>query len=373
MLARFWGVRGSIPVANTGFLKYGGSTSCLEVRTLSGQTIVFDAGTGIRALGSRLVQETPAGGHRILLFLTHYHWDHIQGLPFFEPMYAPGNIIYMHGFKSERVSVERALGDQMANPFFPVDPSVMRATRNYYNISEETLQFGSACLTSRALNHPQGALGYRLEDGGRVLVYATDHEHGDPTGDRNVRALAENADVFIYDSQYTPEEYPQKKGWGHSTWEEGVRIAQEMGVKELVLFHHDPDHDDFAMDSILRDARQHFPSTHAAFRGMEIDLASFSDEITHYARVEKRFNTRHHIPLMMAMHTENREDLTKIEDLSLDGIYFLADAPLEPGTKVKLEIDLSPTNGGDGKIRGLARVVRCERIGDKVGIAVTFR
>ena len=376
MLVRFWGVRGSTPTPTTANVKYGGNTSCLEVHTSGGQLLIFDAGSGIRGLGRRLLQETPPEGHRIMLFLTHYHWDHIQGFPFFEPMYVPQNFVYLHGFRSENASVERALGEQMANPYFPIDMSVMRATRNFYTIGEETLQVGDARLTTRFLNHPQGCLGYRIEDGDRVLVYATDNEHGHELYDRNIRALSENADVLIYDAQYTPEEYKSKVGWGHSTWEHGIRIAKEVGVKELILFHHDPDHSDFLVDSMVEEARRDFPNVHAAMEGMEIDLARFSPEVAYQTGFEKRYNIRHHVPLPLAVRMRDvatREEYTLVENISLDGAYFFANHPLETGKQLDVEIELSPQKGHEGKITASARVVRCERIGDKAGIGITFR
>jgi phosphoribosyl 1,2-cyclic phosphodiesterase len=377
MLVRFWGVRGSTPTPTSGNLKYGGNTPCLEVRTTGGQLIILDAGSGIRALGRQLLQETPPDGHRIMLFLTHYHWDHIQGFPFFEPMYAPQNHVYVHGFDTQWGPVERALGEQMANPFFPVGMSVMRAGRDFYTIAEETLQIGDAKVTTLSLNHPQGCLGYRIEDERGILVYATDNEHGDPKGDANIRRLAEYADVLIYDAQYTPEEYEKSKvGWGHSTWEQGVRIAKEVGAKELILFHHDPDHSDYFIDTMVRDARQQFPNVHAAREGMEIDLARFTTEPAYQSGFDKRYNTRHQVPLPLAvrMHdVETDEEYTLVENISLDGAYFLANSPIEAGKEIELEIALSPNGGGSGKIKAVGRVVRCEPMGEKVGVGVTFR
>lgn len=376
MLVRFWGVRGSLPTPTAGNLKYGGNTTCLEVRTSGDQLLIFDAGSGLRALGRRLLQETPPQGHRIMLFLTHYHWDHIQGFPFFEPMYAPQNFVYLHGFQSPNVSVERALGEQMANPYFPVDMGVMRATRHFYAIGEESLQIGDAHLTTRFLNHPQGCLGYRIEDRDRVVVFATDNEHGNPHYDRNIRALAENADVLIYDAQYSPEEYKSKVGWGHSTWEHGLRVARDAGVKEVVLFHHDPDHSDFDIDTIVQEARREFPDVHAAMEGMEIDLAPSSKEIGYKTGLEKRYNIRHHVPLPLAIRLReatSQEEFTLAENISLDGAYFYADQPLETGKHLDVEIDLTPQKGHEGKIKASARVVRCERVGEKAGIAITFR
>ncbi len=376
MQVRFWGVRGSTPTPTTANQKYGGNTACLEVRTSEGQLIIFDAGSGIRELGRQLLKQTPPGGHRIMLFLTHYHWDHIQGFPFFEPMYSPNNFVYLHGFQSTNVSVERALGEQMANPYFPVNMDVMRATRNFYAIGEENFQVGDARITTRFLNHPQGCMGYRIEEGGRVLVYATDNEHGNPRYDRSVRELAEKADVLIYDAQYTPEEYAGKVGWGHSTWEAGVRIAKEVGVKELVLFHHDPDHDDFAIDSILQAARREFPNTHAAMEGMEIDLLRFSPEVAYQTGLNKRYKVRLQLPLPMSVRlrssSNDQEQRTLLENISLDGAYFFINHPFDNGVELDLEIELAPRQAELEKIRTQARVVRCERIGDKAGIGVTF-
>jgi phosphoribosyl 1,2-cyclic phosphodiesterase len=375
MRVRFWGVRGSTPTPTPGNLKYGGNTACVEVRTAEGQLLIFDAGSGIRGLGRLLLGAMPPQGHRIMLFLTHYHWDHIQGFPFFEPMYAPQNYVYLHGFQSPCGSVEQALAEQMANPFFPVDMGVMRATRNFYTIREETLQIGDARIVTRFLNHPQGCLGYRIEDAEGVLVYATDNEHGHPKGDENLRRLAENADLLIYDAQYTPEEYKSKVGWGHSTWREGVQLAQEVGVKEVILFHHDPDHSDFFLDTMVEEARGEFPSVHAAREGMEIDLARFSAEPAGQRGFNKRYNSRHQVALPLAVRLHDlatQEEYTLAENISLDGAYFLAQRPFETGKELELGIEVSG-NGHSRKIIAAARVVRCEPVGDKVGVGITFR
>lgn len=372
MIVRFWGVRGSLPTPSIANLKYGGNTPCVEVRTNTGQLIILDAGTGVRALGQRLMQETPPGGHRIMLFLSHYHWDHIQGIPFFEPMYVPGNIIYLHGFKTSEASIDKALGEQMANPFFPVNASVMRATRHFYTIGEESLQIGDAVIRTRFLNHPQGCMGYRIEADGCAIVYATDNEHGNPVHDRNVRELASGADLFIYDTQYTSEEYQSKRGWGHSTWEVGTSIASETGAKRLVLFHHDPDHSDFMLDDLLLAAKRRFPSTVAAFEGMELDLSGGPTESR--TAFDKRYLARHEVSIPVVVRIREQEtDLkhTIVENVSLDGAYFLAPAPMQLGQEVALELQ----QGGSGNrvLKVQARVMRCEKIGDKFGIGVTFR
>jgi len=273
MYVRFWGVRGSTPTPQRENLRYGGNTPCVELRTPN-SLFVFDCGTGLRVLGNALRREFGRRPIRARVFLSHYHWDHIQGIPFFVPLYSDQNSFTFHSFRATDTGLEQALQDQMLNPYFPVDMTAMRAHRQFHEIGEERLTFDGVHITTRRLNHPQGCLGFRVEHRGRILVYATDNEPGDTQGDHNVRALAEGADVLIYDSQYTPEEYfTARRNWGHSTWEEAVRLAREVRVKKLVLFHHDPDHNDRFVDSILRKARRGFRHTLAASEGLKLRLA----------------------------------------------------------------------------------------------------
>lgn len=273
MLLRFWGVRGSTPTPARENLRYGGNTPCLEVRTPAGHLFLFDCGTGLRKLGRSLVAEFGRRPIRARVFLTHYHWDHIQGIPFFAPLYNPRNEFRFHCFRLPAASMREALEGQMAHPYFPVDMGVMRANRQFTDIAEDAIACEDLRLRTRWLNHPQGCLGYRLECRGKVIVYATDNEPGDAKGDANVRMLAQGADALVYDAQYTPEEYRKAhRGWGHSTWEEGVKIAQQMGVKRLILFHHDPEHNDEFVDDIVRTARRRFKNVDAAREGMVIQL-----------------------------------------------------------------------------------------------------
>jgi phosphoribosyl 1,2-cyclic phosphodiesterase len=207
------------------------------------------------------------------VLVSHYHWDHIQGLPFFSPLYNAPNEFHFHSFRLPRATLEEALEGQMADPYFPVNMSAMLATRRFSEIKDSPFQLDDFTIYARRVNHPQGCLSFRIENNCKAIVYATDNEPGDPVSDRSIRALACDADVLIYDSQYTREQLGnEKQGWGHSTWEEGLRICQEAGVKELILFHHDPDRDDQAIDRLQAEARARFPNTRAAAEGLEIIL-----------------------------------------------------------------------------------------------------
>jgi phosphoribosyl 1,2-cyclic phosphodiesterase len=272
MQIRFWGVRGSTPTPQPENMRYGGNTSCVEVR-IGGHSYVFDCGTGFRNLGKQLLREfngTPIHAH---IFISHFHWDHIQGIPFFGPLYeAPDNYFFFHSSSRSR-GLQQAIEEQMADPYFPVDMTEMAAHRNFYDIEEDRIAFDDCIIESKWLNHPQGCLGFRLESPEGIIVYATDNEPGHPVFDKSVRKLAEGADVLIYDAQYLPEEYAAKKrGWGHSHWREGISVIMESGSRELVLFHHDPDHTDACIDSVVKEARNYYPKVRAASEGMEIEL-----------------------------------------------------------------------------------------------------
>jgi phosphoribosyl 1,2-cyclic phosphodiesterase len=272
MILRFWGVRGSTPTPQRANLRYGGNTSCVELRTRD-SIYIFDCGTGFRLLGHALTKEFGKRPIRARVFLSHYHWDHIQGIPFFTPLYNRDNHFLFHSFSSTAVSVRQALEEQMTDPYFPVNMKAMQAKRQFVEIGEGTHRYDTINIEAKRLNHPQGCLGFRIVHNGKTIVYATDNEPGDPQGDQNVRALAQGADVFIYDSQYTPHEYEtSRKSWGHSTWQEAVNIARETEVKKLVLFHHDPDHDDRQIDAILRSARRQFRNTLAAREGLILKM-----------------------------------------------------------------------------------------------------
>lgn len=273
MRVKFWGVRGSTPTPQAENLRYGGNTSCVEVR-VADAIYIFDCGTGFRVLGQQLLQNSnrqPIFAH---VFVSHFHWDHIQGIPFFGPLYGnPENRFVFHSSCRMR-SLERVMEEQMASPYFPVPISEMRARRDFYDIEAGTVPLSDEVkVQTMWLNHPQGCLGFRLETKQGAVVYATDNEPGDDLFDKNVRKLAAGADLLIYDAQYLPEEYQaRRRGWGHSHWREAVSVVLESGAKELILFHHDPDHDDRCIDKVVQEARNYYPRVRAAAEGMEMEI-----------------------------------------------------------------------------------------------------
>lgn len=255
---KLWGVRGSTPTPVPANLGYGGNTACLEVRTAENEIAIFDAGTGIRNLGEALAAEFEGRPLKLDLFLTHYHWDHIQGLPFFRPLFQPRCHITFHA-AARLGSIHERLHGQMKAPYFPVDFDSIPAGVEFVELDEGTAyKSGSLSVLPFPMHHPQGAAGYRIEAPQGVIVYASDLEPGDEKLDRVVRESAEGAQTLVYDSQFTPEEYPSHKGWGHSHWREAVAVAREARVEQLVLVHHDPSHDDEAMQRIEIDTQRLF-------------------------------------------------------------------------------------------------------------------
>lgn len=264
-LVRFWGVRGSIACSGPETMRYGGNTSCLEIRC-GGRLLIFDAGTGARKLGLSLPTEPLDYDH----FFTHTHWDHIAGVPFFCPAYRNGNRIRIRaGHLSPPMTMESALRQAMSEPLFPVPFEVLKAEIDFVDFAAgDTLDLGDDIIVRTApLNHPNGATGYRVEYDGKSICYVTDTEHVPGHPDRNILGLIEGADIVIYDSTYTDEEFADYVGWGHSTWQEGVRLAEAANVGRLVIFHHDPGRDDDALDAIGAEARAKFAGALVAREG----------------------------------------------------------------------------------------------------------
>jgi phosphoribosyl 1,2-cyclic phosphodiesterase len=272
MKITFWGVRGSIATAGQQFARAGGHTTCVEIEA-DGERIVIDAGTGIRGLGNKLAAEARVLGRYVdaTILFTHLHWDHIQGFPFFSPAFGPCNRLDLFGPADGGVSLEDAMREQMRPPMFPITLDDMAATKSFHTIGDDTvLQLGGFTVRARALCHPQGSLGYRIERAGRSLCFATDTEHPDDGSvDERLLDLARGVDALIHDAQFTEDEYegrigPPRRGWGHSTYVAAAQAAQAAGAKSLFLTHHDPGHDDDMVDAIERSARSLFTPCRAA-------------------------------------------------------------------------------------------------------------
>ena len=260
---RFLGVRGSIPTPGP-FTTAGGNTSCVEV-TAGDTRIILDAGSGLRTLGDERMAHGPR--HSTIL-LSHLHWDHVCGLPFFTPIYVPGHRVEIASGPNGVMPTQDAIRSLFKAPFFPVD---FADVANQVSVRElpgnDRFTIGDITITLAKLNHPDPVYGFRLEHDGHSIVYATDTEHFacvDPT----LKKLAAGADILIYDAQYTPDEYPTKVGWGHSTWQAGAELARAAGVPQLVLFHHDPNRTDAQLAAIEIQAQAHLPGTVAAREGL---------------------------------------------------------------------------------------------------------
>jgi phosphoribosyl 1,2-cyclic phosphodiesterase len=273
MRIEFWGVRGSIASPGPDTAKVGGNTSCVEVRCGSTR-LVLDAGTGIRKLGDAMLTQGPVDA---TVLLSHVHWDHIQGFTFFVPAYVPSSKLQVVGTAGGVASLREVLATQMTAPVFPVRLDELGAQIALREVkSGDRFDVGEAQVRALKSNHPGGVLAYRIEHEGRSVVYATDIEHY-ACVDPALRAFAEGADVLIYDSQYTPEEYRgdagrSRVGWGHSTYVAGCELARSAGVGQYVLFHHDPQRSDAGVTEVERKAREIFASSVAAREGMIIGL-----------------------------------------------------------------------------------------------------
>jgi phosphoribosyl 1,2-cyclic phosphodiesterase len=379
----FWGVRGSTPTVDPATWRYGGNTPCLELVAPDRTQFILDCGTGLRMLGSRWAAPDAGRFPETHIFVTHYHWDHIQGIPFFSPLYAQNNEFHFYSFRSKflgRDSLKQVFETQMALPYFPVDMSAMNAKRKFQEVAGgDSFTIGENKITTRWLNHPQGCLGFRIETPAGIVVYATDNEPGDAKLDASLRELAADADIFINDAQFTPEQLETtRRGWGHSTWLEGVRVAREMNAKTLVLFHHDPDSTDRMVDTILRQAREEFDSVFAASEGMVITLGAPGGRVDAHMpgtrttlRREAQFRAR------VSGVTEGGhafEEETVVRDLSLQGA--LISLRHSPRLQSELQVTME-TPGANGlqamKLRGY--VVRIDEGAEKghsaVGVVFT--
>ncbi len=249
---KLWGVRGSLPSPGPKTKEFGGNTSCLEIRC-GDDLFIFDAGSGIRELGNELLKTMPL---RARLFFTHYHWDHVLGFPFFVPAYVPGNEFHIYGEKKGGRTPRQILAGQMSFPYFPVTLASMRAKLNFHTLKPgQALKFGEVTVKTHRLNHPFDALGYRIEYRGSSVAYISDYEHFSYL-DKPLMEFVRGVDAMVYDSAFNDAEYLTKQGWGHSTWEEGVKLAKASDVKLLIISHHEPAHDDEHMLMVEKQARK---------------------------------------------------------------------------------------------------------------------
>ncbi|MBM4361371.1 MAG: MBL fold metallo-hydrolase [Deltaproteobacteria bacterium] len=268
----FWGVRGSIACPSPRHVVYGGNTSCLEV-TAGDQRIILDAGTGIRDLGDSFLKRDVRQAH---LLLTHVHWDHINGFPFFAPGYAANRTFEIRAAHLSRLGgVREVLAGQMGQPTFPVPLETMRARLEFqdFDAGDQFWLAPGVKVSTAPLNHPNGATGYRIECAGKALCYVTDTEHVPGVPDQRILSLIEGADLVIYDCTYTDEEFVSHVGWGHSTWQEAIRLCVAAGARRLAVFHHDPSHEDAFMADVERSARDTWDGATVARESMRIQLA----------------------------------------------------------------------------------------------------
>jgi phosphoribosyl 1,2-cyclic phosphodiesterase len=374
----FWGVRGSTPTVDPATWRYGGNTPCLELIAPDGTQFILDCGTGLRMLGSRWAAPNGGKAPETQILVTHYHWDHIQGIPFFSPLYVENNEFHFYSFRSKylgRDSLKQVFEAQMALPYFPVDMSAMNAKRKFKEVEGgDTFKVGENKITARWLNHPQGCLGFRIETPAGTVAYATDNEPGDAKLDESLRELAAGADIFINDAQFTPEQLETtRKGWGHSTWLEGVKVARHAGAKTLVLFHHDPDSTDRMVDLILRQAREEFDSVFAASEGMVITLGATGDRVQAHmpgTRTALRREAQFHAKVCgVTEGGKDFEEETVVRDISLQGA--LISLKHLPRLQSELQVTMEAP-GADGvqamNLRGY--VVRIDAGPEKGHVAV---
>ena len=278
MKLKFYGTRGSIPVCDPGFQQFGGNTTCLQITfTDTNRIVIIDAGTGLRNLG----RDLRAIGHKqeqIVIALSHFHWDHIQGFPFFAPAYDSKQKITLLTLGRDRTTTDlrQIFEVQMQAEYFPVQLDQMGAVFEFLQIADASQHFTAingveTVVTAQRHNHPGGAYSFRIERNGKVLVVCTDVEHGEQIDPRLVE-LARGADLLVHDAQYTAEELQKRRGWGHSSFDQAMQLAEMAGVKRLALTHHDPEHDDEFLLRIEKLCQERCPNAVLAREGMEIAI-----------------------------------------------------------------------------------------------------
>jgi len=280
MKVKFWGTRGSIPVPGKDTTTYGGNTTCLEITLESGRTIIIDAGTGIRPLGQQLLAE--GGKIDVHLLITHIHWDHVQGFPFFDPVYNPESKIKIDGFPTCMKGLRVPFDNKMGDGFFPLQFDDLKAEMSYLDtLNHGPLKVDDVIIDSIPLQHPQGGFGFRFREGKKRFVFITDNELTEEAwAERHPEdyvRFCKDADILIHDAQYTPEELEKRRGWGHSDYLSTLNLALKSNVKKLVLFHHDPSRKDPEVASIKAHCEELARKSHS---DMVIDAAKEGSELT---------------------------------------------------------------------------------------------
>ena len=390
MRVRFFGTRGSIATPGPHTLRYGGNTSCIEVQSSAGTLVILDMGTGAAVLGRELMARgEPSRGH---ILISHTHWDHIQGIPFFAPLFVPGFEWDIYGPRGLHQGLRQTLAGQMQSTYFPVTLEQLGATIRYRELVEGRLRIGDIEVTCRYLNHPALTLGYRLEADGAALVYACDHEphsHALATGvgdflgeDRRHAEFLAGADLVVHDAQYRASEYPQKIGWGHSTIEYACAVARLAKVGQLALTHHDPMRDDAAIDALVDSLRTEGfrlagPHIVAAAEGHEVELSRRP-----FVAVAKSWLSAEAPPgtalagrsAVLAMTTPSR--IAELSDLLRDDevhahVCVVEDAPALAEREKPMLVLLEDT--GDDRAAQASRAIRRLRdIGDGLPIVVVM-
>jgi len=388
----FWGVRGSRPTPHSSALRHGGNTPCVEVRA-GNQLLVFDAGTGLHDLARQLVAEDVGPGLNLHLFLTHYHWAHIQGLPLFAPSLAANGPVHLYGpwpGPGPQGSLGALLSTLFSTAFSPASAGAASSAFVLRELAPQSeLSLDTVRIRTCATNHPGGALAYRIDHDGTSLVYAPDHEPGDAGCDRALLALARGADLLICDAQCHPDDLSaRRRGEGHGSWRTAVELARQAGAARLVLFHHDPLHTDTDLDAFVHHAHQTFPATVAAAEGMTVELAP--GETRFWARTGR---SHRRVPFPVTARIQPAQgDISgpqevHLRDISFDGAYFIGKQAYDVNDPLSLLIEVpspasqSPVDDDAGEptvaspLRLRGRVVRVEgrRVnGTGVGVGLSF-
>lgn len=276
MRIRCWGARGSIPVSGAHYVRYGGDTTCLELRSEYDEILVIDAGSGIRRLGNSLLAQDRL---KMTMLFTHAHWDHILGFPFFKPIYAEGAVLTVHGLPKRQGSMAKHLSTTMVPPYFPVPLATLKARISYQetDLMENPATIQGLHVSAIPLSHPNMGLGYAFEEEGRRFVFLTDnelgHEHRGSATRSDYVAFCKGADLLIHDAEYTSEDYAQTRGWGHSLYTDALELALEAGVKRFGLFHHNQDRTDDAVDAMVLDCK-----ARAKAAGADLEIFALTQE-----------------------------------------------------------------------------------------------